>query len=143
MRADKQEPSAPLFPDEILRQSIRQHGTGWSNVDHIASAVLLAQPIVGRAYVEKKDIATGASDPQQRVGGKVGNYQGNATLGQCDGCGERIVVLPDFRILKSDLLVQELACRVVVTDRELRARQSVIACWDLNQGEARLGVRLP
>ena len=29
MRTNDQEPSAPLFPDEVLRQRIRQHRAGW------------------------------------------------------------------------------------------------------------------
>jgi hypothetical protein len=53
MRANNQEPPAPLFPDEVLRQSVGEHEPRRSNMNHVAPAVLLTRPIIDGANVEE------------------------------------------------------------------------------------------
>src|SRR5262249_2784411 len=51
MGTDDQQPSAPLLPDQVLRQSVGQHRPCWSSMNHIGAAVLLPQSIVDRADI--------------------------------------------------------------------------------------------
>src|SRR5262249_49106847 len=43
MGTDDQKPSAPLLPDQILRQSVGQHRPCWSSMNHIGATVFLPQ----------------------------------------------------------------------------------------------------
>src|SRR3984893_17449217 len=126
MRTNDQEPSAPLFPEEVLRQPIRQHRAGCSDMNHVPSAVLLAQTIIDGADVEEEEIAPGVSRLQQRVCRKIGEDERNATLCKRSYCGRRIVDWQNSYILQRELLVQEPAGRVVIVDRKPRASQSIV-----------------
>ena len=44
-----------MFPHQILCQTVGEHRPARGSVDHIGSAIVLTQPIVDRAGIEKDE----------------------------------------------------------------------------------------
>jgi hypothetical protein len=143
MGTHDQQPSAPLFPDEVLCQCIGQHRARWSDMDHVASAIFFAQPIVGRADVEEENTVrpAGVSRFEQRVRREVGEYERNTARRKCHGRRGGIIARREARVLQREPLVQELAGGVIILDRKPRAGQPIVIGRYLNQRETRFRLR--
>ena len=128
VRADDEQPARPSLPDQILRERISQHGTRRRDLDHIAAAVLLAQPVIRRAGIEEQEAtrAAGIGRLEQHVGGQIGDDERDAAIGKLRHRGGGIVPACEAHRLDRERLVQELAGRVVVFDGKLRAGDAVI-----------------
>ena len=128
VRADHEQPAAPLFPHQILRETVGEHRAGRRDVDHVGAAVLLAQPLVGRSDVEQQQppLAAGIGRREQGIRGKVGEHEGNVLLGEIRGRGTRIVLAGESHFLKIEMLVEEFSGRIVVLDAEPGSGQAVV-----------------
>ena len=95
-------------------------------MNDIGAAIILTQPFVGCADVEEEQAARspGVGGLQQGVGGKIGQHDRDAAIGQRGDGGGRVVAILELDVLEREALVQELAGRVVVSDRRLRTRRA-------------------
>ena len=112
-------------------------------MDHIGAAILLAEPVVGRAGVQQHGsaITQRVGNFQQRIRRKVGDDEAIAAGEvRCRLGGVLTVLEPDF--LQGETLIEELSGRVVVLDREARAGNAVVLRGLFDQGQFRFDAGL-
>jgi hypothetical protein len=104
-------------------------------MNHIGAAVLLPQSIVDRANIEEQELARGGcvDGLEERLRRQIGDHRRDAALRQCNGRSRSIGASRELGILQREPLIQERPCRVVVVDREPRARHPIIDGWRLDQ----------
>src|SRR5262249_55922886 len=79
---------------------------------------------------------------EQRVCRQVGNNERGAPVRKRNGGRGDILALRDPCILEQELLVQELAGRIVIDDGKSGAGKTVVVCRDVEQRKPRLGRQL-
>src|SRR4051794_11002874 len=109
-------------------------------MNDVAAAVFLAQSVVDRAYIEEQQALR-----TRRIGGleqrgrwKISENKRNPARSQRRRRGRRIVFVIELHVLEREALVQELAGRVVVVDRELCAGNPVVLGRYVEERNARL-----
>src|ERR1041385_9016666 len=141
MRTGDEQPAPPFFPDQILRKSVGQHGAGRRGMNHVDAAILFAQSIVGRAVVEKQEIAASIRRLEQRIGRKVRDHGGHAALRKRRDRSSRIVNLLQPHLFQRNRPLQKAAGGVVGGNRERGGGDSVVGGRYIQERNRGLGFR--
>src|SRR6478736_8431968 len=109
-------------------------------MNDVGAAVFLPQSVVDRTHIEEQQAwCTGRIGRlEQRGRWKISEDKRNSAPRQRRGRGRRIVLVIELHVLEREALVQELAGRVVVVDRELCAGNSVVLGRYVKERNARL-----
>ena len=69
VRAENEKPTRPMLPHQILCERVGQHGARRGNMNDVHPAVVLAQPVVGRARIEEDQapLASGICRSNERI----------------------------------------------------------------------------
>ena len=140
--AGDQQPLAPFFPYQILRQPVGQLRAAGRHMNKIGAAILLTQPLVRRAGIEHNLPIRLAQigSLEQGLGLKIGNDKANLLTGQ-RGHGRGHILKRFHRSVdQHEPLVLELPGGVGVIYCELEASQPVIVGGHVQQGEAQFGM---
>src|SRR5262249_34200262 len=145
VRTNDKKPAHPLFPYEVLRQTVSQHRSGRRGMNDISPAILLPKTVIGRGGIEKQYALrfAGLSGLKQVVGGKIGHNQRD-TL-SCEFSYGRFGVIPglQMQVDQGIALIEKSAGCVVVLGRHLRTRKSAIGRGHLDKGDCFLVLRAP
>ena len=135
--ADDQEPLPPALPNQILRQTIGQHGPAGRDVHDVVPAIPVAQPVIRRPYVKEEDVlALGRlGHLQQPRGRHVGNDKWDRLIQECPKGHHRIAVRRHTDLAQDEFLLEEPTRRIVVLDREPPAGEALVLRQHVQIGE--------
>ena len=136
---EHQEPAPPLFPHQVLRQRVRQHGARRRGMHEVRPAILLAQPVVGRAGIEDQrgPVLERIGERKRSARARIRDHEGGAVLDLLPDLRDQLSDIAVLHHLEREVLLEEPAGGVVVVDGEPCARNTVIGRRDVEQRERR------